>query len=48
MMGLSYNPVMESDMITAIAGHYDYVISHVVLRWAIHMNVTVIPRYQYS
>lgn len=44
LFGLSYNPVLESELITAIAGHYDYVISHVVLRWAIHVNVTVIPR----
>ncbi|XP_066931195.1 uncharacterized protein [Clytia hemisphaerica] len=44
LLGLSYNPILESDTITGLAGHYDYVVSHVILRWAIHVNVTVIPR----
>ena len=44
LLGLDYNPVMTSDLLTAISAHYDYILSHVVLRWAIHNNVTVIPR----
>lgn len=27
-----------------VASHYEFVASQVVLRWAIHLNVTVIPR----
>ena len=46
MLGLSYNPILESDTITGLAGHYDYVVAHVILRWSIHVNVTVIPRYK--
>ncbi|XP_047138327.1 uncharacterized protein LOC100201016 isoform X1 [Hydra vulgaris] len=41
---LDYNPVLESDIISSVSAHYDYVPTHVVLRWAIHNNVTVIPR----
>lgn len=44
LLGMDFNPVFASSTITGIAAHYDYVISSVVLRWAIHENVTVIPR----
>ena len=43
-MGMEENPVLTSDLLIEISGHYDYVVSHVVLRWAIHKNVIVIPR----
>ncbi|KAJ7393543.1 hypothetical protein OS493_006527 [Desmophyllum pertusum] len=33
-----------SSLILEVASHYEFVPSQVVLRWAIHMNVTVIPR----
>ncbi|EDO44979.1 predicted protein, partial [Nematostella vectensis] len=38
------NPVLQSKVFSEISSHYEYVISQVVLRWAIHQNVTVIPR----
>ncbi len=43
-MGLGENPILTSSLLTDLSTHYDYVVSHVVLRWAIHNNVTVIPR----
>ena len=43
-MGLEENPILTSSLLTDLSTHYDYVVSHVVLRWAIHKNVTVIPR----
>ena len=42
--GLKKNPVLTSSLILEIASHYEFVPSQVVLRWAIHENVTVIPR----
>lgn len=42
--GLEKNPVLTSPLILEIAGHYEFVASQVVLRWAVHQNVTVIPR----
>lgn len=42
--GLQKNPVLHSSLILEVASHYEFVASQVVLRWAIHMNVTVIPR----
>ncbi|KAL9971353.1 hypothetical protein ACROYT_G023866 [Oculina patagonica] len=42
--GLQKNPVLSSSLILEIASHYEFVPSQVVLRWAIHVNVTVIPR----
>ena len=42
--GLQKNPVLTSSLILEIASHYEFVASQVVLRWAIHVNVTVIPR----
>ena len=42
--GLQKNPVLTSSLILEIASHYEFVPSQVVLRWAIHENVTVIPR----
>jgi len=44
LLGLSFNPVMTSELLSIISGHHDYILSHIVLRWAIHNNVTVIPR----
>ena len=44
MLGMEFNPVFASSTITGIAANYDYVVASVVLRWAIHENVTVIPR----
>eukprot|EP00794_Sanderia_malayensis_P015359 gene15359-16936_t len=43
-MGIDENPILTSSLLTDLSTHYDYVVSHVVLRWAIHKNVTVIPR----
>ena len=43
-MGMEVNPVQTSDVIMNVANNYDYVWTSVVLRWAIHENVTVIPR----
>ena len=42
--GLQKNPVLHASLILEIASHYEFVPSQVVLRWAIHENVTVIPR----
>ncbi|XP_031554411.1 uncharacterized protein LOC116291382 [Actinia tenebrosa] len=42
--GLKKNPVLKSTIIYEVAAHYEYATSQVVLRWAIHSNVTVIPR----
>ena len=42
--GLQKNPVLTSSLILEMASHYEFVASQVVLRWAIHANVTVIPR----
>ena len=42
--GLKKNPVLNSELLLDISGHYEFVSSQVVLRWAIHKNVTVIPR----
>ena len=42
--GLDKNPVLNSAIILDIAAHYEFVASQVILRWAIHVNVTVIPR----
>ena len=42
--GLEKNPVLTSSLILEISSHYEFVPSQVVLRWAIHENVTVIPR----
>ena len=36
--------MLTSSLILEIASHYEFVASQVVLRWAIHANVTVIPR----
>lgn len=36
--------MLSSPLLLDIAGHYEFVSSQVVLRWAIHKNVTVIPR----
>ena len=44
LLGLPENPVLRSSTIHSVAGHYDYVVSHVILKWAIMQNVTVIPR----
>ena len=44
MLGMDFNPVFASSTLTGIAANYDYVVASVVLRWAIHENVTVIPR----
>ena len=42
--GLKVNPITVSSTLWAISAHYDFVIYHPILRWAIHKNVTVIPR----
>ena len=36
--------MLNSPLILELASHYEFVTSQVVLRWAIHLNVTVIPR----
>ena len=43
-MGMEVNPVLTSEVIINVANNYDFVAASVVLRWAIHMNVTVIPQ----
>eukprot|EP00795_Rhopilema_esculentum_P006655 gene6655-12203_t len=43
-MGLEENPILTSSLLTDLSTHYDYFVSSLVLRWAIHQNVTVIPR----
>lgn len=42
--GMESNPVLNSLTFFEIASHYEFVVSQVILRWAIHLNVTVIPR----
>ncbi|XP_028394202.1 uncharacterized protein LOC114518412 [Dendronephthya gigantea] len=42
--GLESNPVLTSTTFFEIASHYEFVVAQVILRWAIHLNVTVIPR----
>ncbi|CAB4022524.1 Prostaglandin F synthase [Paramuricea clavata] len=42
--GLESNPVLTSATFFEIASHYEFVVAQVILRWAIHLNITVIPR----
>ena len=38
------NPVLTSVTFFEIASHHEFVVAQVILRWAMHLNVTVIPR----
>lgn len=42
--GMDSNPVLTSVTFFEIASHYEFVVPQVILRWAMHLNVTVIPR----
>ena len=44
VLGLDKNPILTSSLLTDLSTHYDYFVSSLVLSWAIHHNVTVIPR----
>ena len=44
VLGLEKNPILTSSLLTDLSTHYDYFVSSLVLSWAIHHNVTVIPR----
>ena len=44
VLGLEQNPILTSSLLTDLSTHYDYFVSSLVLSWAIHHNVTVIPR----
>ena len=38
------NPVLTCPTFLEIASHHQFIVSQVILRWAMHLNVTVIPR----
>ena len=42
--GMETNPVLTSATFFEIASHHEFVVAQVILRWAMHLNVTVIPR----
>ena len=42
--GMDKNPVLTSPTFIDIASHHQFIVAPVILRWAIHLNVTVIPR----